>query len=140
MKKLIACGISVVFLFVAFAQAQTLHGVITNAVTKAPVEKAEIILPEISKVYTSKGDGTYATDTVPAGTYLVKIEAPEYLKPVTDHVHVSAATVAEAVDQHVAESVVELREWFDAAGFPAQEPVVIGASYQLASGEVHWLD
>ena len=66
--------------------------------------------------------------------------APEYLKPVTDHVHASAATLADAVDEHVSESVTELREWFDDAGFPDNDPVVIGAAYQLASGEVHWLD
>jgi carbonic anhydrase len=66
--------------------------------------------------------------------------APAYLKPVTDHIHADASTLARAVDQHVLESVSELREWFDDAGFPDDEPAVIGAAYQLASGEVHWLD
>ena len=66
--------------------------------------------------------------------------APEYLAPITDHIHVDAPTLAEAVDQHAIESVAELREWFDAAGFTADSPVIIGAAYQLASGEVHWLD
>jgi carbonic anhydrase len=67
-------------------------------------------------------------------------DAPEYLRPVTDHVHANAGTLAEAVDEHVAESVSELRVWFDEVGFSADRPVVIGAAYQLASGEVHWLD
>ena len=67
-------------------------------------------------------------------------DAPAYLAPVTDHIRTSAPTLAEAVDQHVAESVAEMREWFEAAGFSAERPVVIGAAYQLASGEVHWLD
>jgi carbonic anhydrase len=66
--------------------------------------------------------------------------APTYLKPVTDHVHATAPTLAEAVDQHVIESVAELREYFDAAGFNADRPVIIGAAYQLASGDVHWID
>ena len=66
--------------------------------------------------------------------------APAYLAPVTDHIHTDAPTLAEAVDQHARESVAEMREWFDAAGFPAEKPAVLGASYQLASGEVHWLD
>jgi carbonic anhydrase len=66
--------------------------------------------------------------------------APAYLAPVTDHIHTDAPTLAEAVDQHVRESVVELREWFDEAGYSETEVVVIGAAYQLASGEVHWLD
>ena len=75
-----------------------------------------------------------------AVTAALKGTSPEYMKPVTDHIHADAPTLAEAVDQHVAESVAELREWFDDAGFPADHPVVIGAAYQLASGEVHWLD
>jgi carbonic anhydrase len=66
--------------------------------------------------------------------------APAYLAPITDHIHTNAATLAEAVDQHARESVVELREWFDGAGFPSDHPAIIGAAYQLASGEVHWLD
>jgi len=66
--------------------------------------------------------------------------APDYLAPVTDHINTDAPTLAEAVDQHVVESVAEMREWFDRAGFSAERPVVIGAAYQLASGEVHWLD
>jgi len=66
--------------------------------------------------------------------------APEYLAPVTDHIHTDAPTLAGAVDQHARESVAELREWFDAEGFPADHPTIIGAAYQLASGEVHWLD
>jgi len=67
-------------------------------------------------------------------------EAPDYLRPVTDHIHANATSLPEAVDEHVAESVSELRVWFDEAGFSADRPVVIGAAYQLASGEVHWLD
>lgn len=66
--------------------------------------------------------------------------APAYLKPVTDHIHTDAETLVEAVDQHVRESVLEMRDWFDAAGFPAEKPVIVGAAYQLASGLVHWLD
>jgi len=66
-------------------------------------------------------------------------DAPAYLKPVTDHIHTDAATLADAVDQHVRESAVEMREWLAAAGFTAEDVTVIGAAYQLASGEVHWL-
>jgi carbonic anhydrase len=75
-----------------------------------------------------------------AVTAALRGTSPAYMKPVTDHIHATATSLAEAVDQHVAESVAELREWFDDAGFPPDHPVVIGAAYQLASGEVHWLD
>jgi carbonic anhydrase len=67
-------------------------------------------------------------------------DAPAYLAPVTDHIHTDAPTLAEAVDQHVRESTAEMRVWFDEAGFSEDDVTVMGAAYQLASGEVHWLD
>jgi len=67
-------------------------------------------------------------------------DAPAYLSPVTDHIHTDAPTLAQAVEQHVRESTAEMREWFDAAGFAETDVVVLGAAYQLASGEVRWLD
>jgi carbonic anhydrase len=67
-------------------------------------------------------------------------DAPAYLAPVTDHIHTDAPTLAEAVDQHVRESTAEMREWFDAAGFSERDVTVVGAAYQLASGDVRWLD
>jgi carbonic anhydrase len=67
-------------------------------------------------------------------------EAPSWLSPITDHIHFSPdATIAEAVDEHVLESVAELREWFSASDYSGPQPLVVGAAYQLASGEVHWL-
>ena len=67
-------------------------------------------------------------------------DEPEWLAPITDHIRVSPnTTLAEAVDQHVLESVAELRAWFAASDFAGVGPVVVGAAYQLASGEVHWL-
>jgi carbonic anhydrase len=67
-------------------------------------------------------------------------DAPEWLAPITDHIHVRPdATLAEAVDQHVLESVAEMRQWFAESRFGGRAPVVAGAAYQLASGKVHWL-
>jgi carbonic anhydrase len=67
-------------------------------------------------------------------------DAPEWLAPITDHIHVSPDTsLAEAVDEHVLESVAEVRAWFAERGFGAENPLVVGAAYQLASGKVHWL-
>jgi carbonic anhydrase len=66
--------------------------------------------------------------------------APEWLAPITDHIHFSpGSSLAEAVDEHVLESVDEMRVWFDENGFGDGAPVVAGAAYQLASGRVHWL-
>ena len=67
-------------------------------------------------------------------------DAPAWLAPITDHIHVSPdSSLAEAVDQHVLESVSELRQWFADNGFGDGAPAVTGAAYQLASGLVHWL-
>ena len=63
-----------------------------------------------------------------------------WLAPITDHIRIRPdATLAEAVDEHVVESVAELRDWFAESDFAGPAPVVVGAAYQLASGEVHWL-
>jgi carbonic anhydrase len=67
-------------------------------------------------------------------------DAPAWLAPITDHIHFSPeSSLAEAVDEHVLESVEEMRAWFAESGFGENAPVVAGAAYQLASGEVHWL-
>jgi carbonic anhydrase len=66
--------------------------------------------------------------------------APSWLAPITDHIHFSAdATLAEAVDEHALESVEELQDWLAECGLEGEQPVVVGAAYQLASGRVHWL-
>jgi carbonic anhydrase len=75
-----------------------------------------------------------------AVTAAMQGDAPPWLAPITDHIHTSPeATLAEAVDQHVLESVAELRAWFAEGDFSGTPPVIAGAAYQLASGEVHWL-
>lgn len=65
--------------------------------------------------------------------------SPAWLAPITDHIRVDAETLPEAVEQHVRESVTEMRDWFRTAGL-ARPPRLVGAAYQLASGEVHWLE
>jgi carbonic anhydrase len=68
-------------------------------------------------------------------------EAPRWLRPITDHIRIKpGATMDEAVDSHVRESVAEIREWLDDLGYPSNKPVVVGGAYELGSGKVHWLD
>jgi carbonic anhydrase len=75
-----------------------------------------------------------------AVTAVCQGNAPAWLSPITEHIHVSpGASIAEAVDEHVLESVAELRSWFSASDYDGEQPTVVGAAYQLASGEVHWL-
>lgn len=74
--------------------------------------------------------------------------APEWLGPIVNRIDVSQvdasrapadaddALLAAAVDDHVLDTVNEVREFV--AGFKP-ETQVAGAAYKLASGEVHWL-
>jgi carbonic anhydrase len=78
-------------------------------------------------------------------------DAPDWLSPIVGRIDVSSIDpilaptdaddplLAAAVDMHVRDTVVELRDWFDSLGID-EEPLVFGAAYKLATGEVHWLD
>jgi len=78
--------------------------------------------------------------------------APEWMAPILDHIDVSEvraenapadaenALLAAAVDDHVRDTVGELRTWFGELDMPVEPPTVVGAAYALQSGEVHWLD
>jgi carbonic anhydrase len=79
-------------------------------------------------------------DDCGAVTAAHKGHVPQWLAPITEHIQFSPdATLAEAVDEHVLESVEEVRDWLKASGLPGEQPVVAGAAYELASGKVHWL-
>jgi len=79
-------------------------------------------------------------------------DAPDWLAPIVDHICVADVSaddapidaedtlLAAAVDHHVLETVAMLRAWFGELTLPCDPPVVVGAAYKLASGEVHWLD
>lgn len=64
----------------------------------------------------------------------VRTDGPEYALPDADD-----PVLAVAVDAHVRNSVRALRDWFRASDI-SRSPTVIGATYRLVSGEVHWLD
>lgn len=78
-------------------------------------------------------------------------DAPEWLTPVTRHIRIhgiDAASapadaknplLAAAVNEHVRDTVTELETFFAEADSAVGAPVVVGAAYKLASGEVHWL-
>lgn len=81
-------------------------------------------------------------------------DAPEWLAPIMEHIDVTKADAARApkdadtenallaaaVDEHVRDTVAELREWAADLELTGEPPLIIGAAYKLASGEVHWLD
>ncbi|MGB4592980.1 MAG: carbonic anhydrase [Coriobacteriia bacterium] len=75
-------------------------------------------------------------------------DAPDWLAPIVSHIDVSHIDVARApedaddvvlataVDDHVRDTVVELRTFISGIRRSAR---VEGGAYKLASGEVHWL-
>jgi carbonic anhydrase len=79
-------------------------------------------------------------------------DAPEWLHPIVKHIAIDGvdptqapddaddALLAAAVDEHVRDTVVVLREFFERMGPAGADTTVAGAAYKLASGKVHWLD
>jgi len=67
-------------MFFAVSQAQTIHGTVTDALTKQPVAGATIAFIGIAATWRSDSNGNFASDTVKPGTYIVKAEAPGFLK------------------------------------------------------------
>lgn len=79
-------------------------------------------------------------------------DAPAWMDPITRHIRVDEidpscapadaddALLAAAVDEHVRDTVTELREFLDEIAPEYSIAHVVGGAYKLASGEVHWLD
>jgi carbonic anhydrase len=79
-------------------------------------------------------------------------DAPEWLAPITRHIRIDEvdpsaapadaddALLAAAVDDHVVDTVHELRGFLAEIGAAAADAQVVGAAYKLASGKVHWLE
>lgn len=78
-------------------------------------------------------------------------DVPEWLTPITRHIRVEGidpasapsdaddALLAAAVDEHVRDTVAELKAFFAEAGLSVDAPVVVGGAYKLSTGEIHWL-
>jgi carbonic anhydrase len=65
---------------------------------------------------------------------------PRWLAPITDHIGVrDGASLAEAIEDHVRESVEELVQWVRRSDMPCAPPLIVGAVYDLDSGVVSWL-
>ena len=65
-------------------------------------------------------------------------DAPEWLSPIVSHIHAPHAHTTEgAVDEHVLETCAEIETWLENVGCDGIE--VLGGSYEIKSGQVHWL-
>jgi hypothetical protein len=73
------CLVSMVLL-AAYSPAQTIHGTVTDALSKKPIAGATISLIGIPAKWSSDTLGNYASDTVRPGAYFVKAEAAGFLK------------------------------------------------------------
>ncbi len=79
-------------------------------------------------------------------------DSPPWMDPITRHIRIDEidascapadaddALLAAAVDEHVRDTVAELREFLDDIAPERSIAHVVGGAYKLASGEVHWLD
>jgi carbonic anhydrase len=66
-------------------------------------------------------------------------ETPEWLEPIVGRIRVEGIEPADAVVEHVRDTVQELRDW-TAVLTTTGIPEIAGATFALESGEVHWLD
>jgi len=73
------CIGNIIMLFAA-AQAQTIHGTVADALTKKPIAGAVVSFIGIPKTWSSDSLGNFASDTIKPGAYIVKAEAPGFLK------------------------------------------------------------
>lgn len=67
-------------------------------------------------------------------------DSPAWLDPIVRHIRIEGLDLSSAVEEHARDTVVELDAFFRAAELPAGPPTVVGATFALASGMVHWLD
>lgn len=67
-------------MLLAAAQAQTIHGTVIDALTKKPIPRATIAFIGVAAAWNSDSSGNFVSDTVKPGSYVVKAEAPGFLK------------------------------------------------------------
>lgn len=77
MKSLRLCLI--VLVLAGAAQAQVMHGFITDAISGKPVPGALITVNEIEKTCTTDSTGYYNTGLVPSGIFNATVSAPDYI-------------------------------------------------------------
>jgi flagellar hook assembly protein FlgD len=75
----IVCALAIAALVPAL-YGQSIHGIVSDAITKKPIREATITVIEMKRVITADSAGKYFSGNMDAGTYLVKIEAAGYLK------------------------------------------------------------
>jgi hypothetical protein len=122
----------------AVSQAQTIHGTVSDALTKKPIPGATVAFIGITTAWRSDSQGNFASDTVKPGTYIVKAEAPGFLK-VTKKVILTAPQGGGTSDLQVNLSLYALAMNTDASegsmvvqfNFPGHFP----ASIEIADGK-----
>jgi hypothetical protein len=80
MKARFILSTCIMLIYNAIPQAQSIFGLVTDAVTKKAVSGAMIAIVELSKTVSTDSGGNYSCDLPKPGAYSVKVEAPNYLK------------------------------------------------------------
>lgn len=78
-NKVIACGMAV-FFFTSALNAQTISGVVKDALLDQPIEGATISIVELKQSFQTNAEGAFSTGTLKPGTYTIQTEAKGYLK------------------------------------------------------------
>jgi len=67
-------------LYTSFLCAQTINGVVKDALLDKPLQGATVTIVELKKSYKTDSVGAYATEKIQEGSYTVQATAPQYLK------------------------------------------------------------
>ena len=65
---------------IAATQGQTMHGTVSDALSKKPIAGAKVSFIGIAATWNSDSLGRFTSDTVKPGAYTVRVEAPGFLK------------------------------------------------------------
>ena len=78
-KKVITFGMAI-FLFTPILNAQTISGVVKDALLGQPIKGATVSILELKQTFKTDAEGAFSSDKLKSGTYTVRTEAKGYLK------------------------------------------------------------
>ena len=80
MLKRVITLVMAIFLFTPILNAQTISGVVKDALLGQPIKGATVSIIELKQTFKTDVEGAFSTDTLKPGTYTIRTEASGYLK------------------------------------------------------------
>ena len=80
MVKRVITVVMAIFLFTPILNAQTISGVVKDALLGQPIKGATVSILELKQTFKTDAEGAFSSDTLKPGTYTIRTEAKGYLK------------------------------------------------------------